>query len=159
MSNGIPYVRHVRYTDDGCDVWQCLSCKQDWESRSQVAGDWPEMKYFKYCPYCGLEWAGQHKWDEQKKWNLGHGQVYASERARTERLRPLKFKLQERFIPLDNSGKDLEYEEAGAWQFRHESLRDGIVAAQALRELQQQEDDDDHMFGRHEYRAVPEETK
>jgi len=29
-----PYWRYVRYTDDGCAIYQCLDCKNSWESRT-----------------------------------------------------------------------------------------------------------------------------
>jgi hypothetical protein len=47
--------RHVESTDDGCNVYQCLSCYQSYEGR-----DCPS--FWKFCPYCGVEWEGQHKW-------------------------------------------------------------------------------------------------
>lgn len=118
------------------------------------------MKYFEFCPYCGCNWEGEIKWDIQRKWTYGHGQHEAARRAREERVRPLKFKVQKRFIPLDNKGEDFEYKEAGPWEYQHNNLRDAIVAAQALKELNKEEDDeDDHMFGKFEYRVVPEEKK
>lgn len=30
-----PFWRYVRYTDDGCALYQCLNCKSQWESRTQ----------------------------------------------------------------------------------------------------------------------------
>lgn len=30
----IPYWRYVRYTDDGCAIFQCLNCKNEWEART-----------------------------------------------------------------------------------------------------------------------------
>ena len=51
----IPKWRHVEYTDDGCNVYQCLSCYDSIEGRFSPS-------YWKFCPYCGVEWAGEHKW-------------------------------------------------------------------------------------------------
>lgn len=51
----IPKFREKRDTDDGCSVFQCLSCYQEWESRTPPEYGW------KYCPYCGVEWKGQEK--------------------------------------------------------------------------------------------------
>jgi len=51
----IPKWRYVEYTDDGCTVYQCLSCYDSIEGRFSPA-DW------KFCPYCGVEWEGEHKW-------------------------------------------------------------------------------------------------
>ena len=51
----IPKWRHVEYTDDGCNVYQCLSCYDSIEGRFSPS-------YWKFCPYCGVEWQGEHKW-------------------------------------------------------------------------------------------------
>lgn len=29
---GVPFWRSVRYTNDGCHLFQCLECKAEWES-------------------------------------------------------------------------------------------------------------------------------
>lgn len=84
MTN-LPYWRYVEYTDDGCSIYQCLSCMNKWESRDApgyytetVETDDPSesawsyhgvngIKYFKgcdpvyhstwkYCPHCGIPW-------------------------------------------------------------------------------------------------------
>lgn len=44
--------REVEYTDDGCSVYQCLSCYQQWEGRSSPEYGW------KFCPFCGIQWTG-----------------------------------------------------------------------------------------------------
>jgi len=49
-----PYWRQVKYTDEGCVVFQCLACKKDWESRTSP-DDWS------FCPYCGVQWVGKHE--------------------------------------------------------------------------------------------------
>lgn len=46
---GIPFILNRRYTDDGCCLFSCLSCKADWETRSGG---------FCYCPYCGIQFKG-----------------------------------------------------------------------------------------------------
>ena len=51
----IPKWRYVESTDDGCNVYQCLSCYESYEGRDSP-------KYWKYCPYCGVEWNGEHEW-------------------------------------------------------------------------------------------------
>lgn len=57
----IPYWRYVDYTDDGCSLYQCLSCYKQWESRSvpgwtDLEGEYHECWY--YCPCCGVRWLG-----------------------------------------------------------------------------------------------------
>lgn len=72
--SGIPYWRHVRYDDDGKDLYECLACKRDW-----IAGERPGwiidhrdprpddvIEYQKgyvpawnFCPHCGVRWVGQ----------------------------------------------------------------------------------------------------
>jgi hypothetical protein len=51
----IPKWREKRYTDDGCSLYECLNCKNIWESRSTPEYGW------KFCPYCGIEWVGEIK--------------------------------------------------------------------------------------------------
>lgn len=57
----INYWRYVEYTDDGCSRYQCLSCYKQWESRT-VPGyfglDDSYCPVFKFCPFCGVQWAG-----------------------------------------------------------------------------------------------------
>ena len=45
--------RHMNYTDDGCDLYQCLNCYKTLEIR--YIPDW------KFCPMCGIEFSGQLK--------------------------------------------------------------------------------------------------
>lgn len=47
--------RKVRYTDDGCVLFECLQCKGSFEARH--AG-------FVYCGHCGTKWEGALVWDE-----------------------------------------------------------------------------------------------
>ena len=47
--------RYVRDSDDGCNIYQCLSCYNSYDGRDNPS-DW------KFCPYCGVEWIGEHKW-------------------------------------------------------------------------------------------------
>lgn len=56
----IPKWRYVEYTDDGCEVCQCLACYHRWEGRTSAAG-------WAFCPYCGVRWQGQEVWDEDAK--------------------------------------------------------------------------------------------
>jgi len=56
--------RNVQYTDDGCNVYQCLQCQYEWEARTS-----PDL----FCPHCGTKWIGEHecrehgfpKWDDK----------------------------------------------------------------------------------------------
>lgn len=45
--------RLVEYTDDGCSIYQCLSCKAQWEARTS-----PEHSHWRFCPVCGTQWHG-----------------------------------------------------------------------------------------------------
>jgi hypothetical protein len=57
---GIPFWRHVNYTDDGCDLYQCLSCKYTWESRTSP-NSYDGKQNWRFCPVCGCEWEGEKK--------------------------------------------------------------------------------------------------
>ena len=43
--------RHIQYTDEGCDEYQCLSCYGKLEIR--YINNW------KFCPMCGIEFSGE----------------------------------------------------------------------------------------------------
>ena len=61
IKQGIPYWRLVDYADDGCSVYQCLSCKYIWESRTSpknYGGRYPDWTF---CPVCGRKWEGEKK--------------------------------------------------------------------------------------------------
>lgn len=62
--------RTVRYTYDGCSIYQCLMCYKKWEARTEPGYflwytekglvDSPVYQSdFKYCPYCKTEWENQ----------------------------------------------------------------------------------------------------
>lgn len=44
--------RNVNYTDDGCTLYQCLSCMNKFEGRTGPV---------RFCTFCGTEWEGQHE--------------------------------------------------------------------------------------------------
>ena len=63
----IPLWRRVKYTNDGCSLYQCLNCKGEYEGREapgwylwyddqQQELEEPIYKpHFRYCPFCGVE--------------------------------------------------------------------------------------------------------
>lgn len=64
--------RYVAYTDDGASIYQCLKCYEKWEARTSPGDRW------RFCPYCGTIWDGQHEWDAEKKWNFRQRKSYVS---------------------------------------------------------------------------------
>ena len=60
--------RFVKYTNDGCSLFQCLHCYEMWDSRTNPE-DWYHSKW-QYCPYCGCKWMGEQKWDYRKKYMI-----------------------------------------------------------------------------------------
>lgn len=155
----IPYVRYVQSEDDGCAQWQCLNCYAKWISQTLVRNDWPNARQWKYCPYCGLEWVGERKWDVKRKWEHGHGLTTSWP---DERLRPLKFCLEELFIPFD-SNQQLDFANASNWQKHCGGLRDARVAMTALKEVREEQEksmkDNEIHFGILKYRIVPQKEK
>lgn len=55
--------RRVCGSDDGCEIFQCLKCGNDWESRTTPQGcrGWNSGHIF--CGYCGTKWEGEVEWD------------------------------------------------------------------------------------------------
>lgn len=49
--------REITYTDDGCTLYECLSCKAEWESR-----------YFPktFCANCGIKFDGKLEWNREE---------------------------------------------------------------------------------------------
>lgn len=49
---GLNKYRYVEYADDGCDVYECMSCAAQWE-----------VRYFPavYCGNCGVKFEGKHE--------------------------------------------------------------------------------------------------
>jgi len=73
----IPYIKMAYYTDDGCNVYQCLQCKAEWEARS---GNWI------FCPGCGIRFVGQKEGRErhQPKWLYKLGSWEEQDKARNK---------------------------------------------------------------------------
>lgn len=90
----IPYWREVQYTDDGCSVYQCLTCYSKWEARSapwwSEDGQKPVGKkgIWNLCPVCGVEWVGQIIPKEKK-----YFKYYQPYGRKTGRLYPCKFRI------------------------------------------------------------------
>jgi len=55
----IPKWRQVQYEDDGVYSYECLSCYHGFSVATGYL-DW------KFCPYCGIEWEGEVKWEKEK---------------------------------------------------------------------------------------------
>lgn len=51
----IPKYRYMEYTDDGCCLYQCLNCYNEWESRTDPEYGWH------WCPYCGIKWESKQE--------------------------------------------------------------------------------------------------
>lgn len=61
-----------RFVSDGSDgesTFQCLACKSFWVANTSPEG-------WKFCPYCGIIWAGEHKcrphYTPRWKWEKYH---------------------------------------------------------------------------------------
>ena len=97
--------RLARHTDDGCTVYQCLSCKSEWEARTN-----PEWSRWVFCPYCGIKWEGKHecltkyekRYELERKWQDSPlGQIPKPHRIE------LLYRVQERWSDLGD--------DPGAW--------------------------------------------
>lgn len=69
----IPKWRKADCTDDGCSIYECLSCYARWESRTtpgwhytdRETGELTVQTNWHFCPECGIKWEGEHIWDEE----------------------------------------------------------------------------------------------
>lgn len=125
----IPYWREVKYTDDGCSVYQCLNCYSEWEGRSapwwSEDGKKPDRKgVWNLCPVCGITWIGQIK--PKEKLYYRYYQPYGRG---TGRLYPCKFKIVAVYTDSgEYASKDIE----------HGGIEDPAWAIKKLREYQKQ---------------------
>lgn len=133
----IPYWREVKYTDDGCSVYECLNCYSGWESRSapwwSEDGKKPERKgVWNFCPVCGVKWIGQIIPKEKKY--FPYYRVYGH----NDRLYPCKFRIVSIYKDGTYISKDVE----------HSSCEDPVYIVKKLKELRERskEDNEDGLF-------------
>jgi len=152
---GIPYIRRVEGTDDGCAVWQCLSCKQTAEVRSIVRTTWEGVPNWKFCPFCGVEWVGEKVCEDTRKWELGYGLHESAYLARTKRLCPLEFELEHRFIAKLTS-EDADEEDLSEFErVAGSKVSNALIAFQSLKEARLHQEADEQYFGTYVFRVVP----
>ena len=61
----IPFWRNKTDTDDGCSIYQCLSCYGTWEARTSPQREGYNSG-FVYCPCCGIKWEGEIEYKEEE---------------------------------------------------------------------------------------------
>jgi DNA-directed RNA polymerase subunit RPC12/RpoP len=88
----IPTIRSMYYTDDGCTLYQCLNCQAQIETRNLVAKYQTNELLWKFCPYCGIEFESYMPEKDQRE------KYWDDPRARTDRITPCKFKIQENVL-------------------------------------------------------------
>lgn len=103
----IPYWRYFDYTDDGCSLYECLNCYNQWEARTN-----PEYAEWKFCPYCGCRWEGEKKWDEKTKWNRKKGRNPEP----TDRLALPLFVVEKKAVPFEKDENTHENWEEVSYQ-------------------------------------------
>lgn len=129
--------REVRYTDDGCRVFQCLMCYKQWEARTDPGyityDTGVYVPYFVYCPCCATKWdgkktsdvgghdnesgLGQRRWKikraiETYYWDNGYPEdnpkkVWAIEGALYNKNGKLRFKLTSTYYSMNYSAIDI----------------------------------------------------
>ena len=71
--------RWVNYTDEGCDLYECLSCYNRWDARTsprEFRGEGGKIiAGWIFCPYCGIKWAGEIKWEVDERRDYGSRSV------------------------------------------------------------------------------------
>jgi len=90
----IPFWRYQDGSDDGCSVYECLSCYKGWEARTN-----PKYSEWKFCPYCGCTWEGEKEWDTGVKWDRKKGVPLEKD----VRLCLPLFVIEKRSVPYDGS--------------------------------------------------------
>lgn len=124
----IPYWREVRYTDDGCSIYECLNCYNSWESRSPPWNEYKGIRsarggIWRLCPICGCHWLGQKSSEKEKYYPCSNN----------DRLQVCNFKIIE--VYRDTSC-DSVYETRST---RYSGLSDANQAIYYLKQLREEE--------------------
>lgn len=166
----IPYFRHVRDTDDGCGISECLHCRATWEWRG---GSGP----VRFCMYCGIafqgEWAcrndGTPRWLYNLQTWVSPDRYDALQSRWWSRYRPADtyWVIEERSFWRRDTGEELlqDWHQEQSLHYHHGLTAHGAFAilqakrAEALGREQPDEDDDDDFppqphWVRYEYRLV-----
>jgi len=97
----LPRYRNVRYVDDGCYEYQCLSCYATWEWRYS-------SEPLQFCMCCGIRFEGQHECREHTmpRWRYEYAKKYGEDLAwRLEFPRlppPLHWAIEEKTVWVAN---------------------------------------------------------
>jgi len=151
----MPQWRFVESTDDGCAIFQCLTCYETWEARTS-----PER--WVACPYCCMRWNGEHKWDVHKKYENFGG--YPRHRSQG-RLTPCHFVIEERFVTCTDGQPDVIQERAWKVKFKPTRYYRADHILKVLRDYEKEdrgEDEEDDWLsanlGYSEFRIVVERS-
>ena len=98
----IPFWRNKQSAEDGCYVYQCLNCYNEWTA--MTSPDRKDSKTgFKFCPFCATEWKGAIKQvdDETKRLRIAENLTSQLRRwAKSEGVKVTDVRAQEQFVKL-----------------------------------------------------------
>ena len=105
--------RTLERADDGCSDYQCLACKQHLECPTapyhakMYDGSLSEYGY-KFCPYCGVQWKGEHDW--------GYDQVAYPDWGERKTTIFIVWAIQETTVWRQSDGSLKSLSRSGAWE-------------------------------------------
>lgn len=118
----IPKWRMVRYDDDGCCLYQCLNCYEQWSGRGAPGDTWEGVyhEYWKFCPCCGIRWEGSQR-ERSDRFGPRRQRAYDAEweRESEEPLADYWFVVEQQEIrDLYCSGKVQTHSWVPVWRYR-----------------------------------------
>lgn len=142
---GIPKWREVKYTDDGCCIFQCLACKQKWEARTSPNGNGRVTGgAWSFCPYCGVRWDGeleQSREVAETKRELGWAVHGLESRRLDKRADAAPFYYQLQYSYMGERWRDDNYKRMNPAKY---TARQVLWALHDARQRDTYLDDDDH---------------
>jgi hypothetical protein len=122
---GIPYYRNVKYTDDGCSVYECLACKASWEGRSFPG---------KFCGNCGVKFSGGIDKPWTRRYTGAHvSEIYERDYA-TRQAAPM-WVLEVMELPEDVSSHEPALSRITEWSVCDEFENRGIPGVTAMDDI------------------------
>ena len=116
----INHWRLVKHTDDGCSVYECLSCLAEWEARTSPECGW------KFCPACGTRWNGplpNYRELANKAWERRRQRWVAPHYERGKRLSAPEWRCESRNLNYDQDwepdGTPFQGTAKAAWSWLH----------------------------------------
>lgn len=139
----IPKYQQVRYTDDGCYEYQCLSCYAKWEWRGS-------SKPLQFCMCCGLKFEGHHESrdSDMPRWRFDYAKLHGERAAwdiQFPKTRPKLCWVIEKKLIWRKSKEVIDDWKIANFLYGRYTATSALAALKQMRQEETDEDEDDWM--------------